>query len=298
MQPDDDTPQSGEEPTESDQSSAQSDDSPTGSDRPNEQSDEQAAEETDQSTQQSDDQPIDEGDQPTGESDQPTEQSDETPPDESAQPTEQSDQVAEADEEQADQGGGGSVGATDNLASDTVASAGGAGTTKVSGRNLKVIAEFTEEGEKFIGDILIHVFESDNGQQGRLLFQTGGQFWQDAVQKGNVITTPMLRVATSEVLIFAHARVLLPTADYQTIDSQDFKIPAPTGDTLRVKFDVGIGEIDNKVNAPDANAAIAKVLQSPQLKGHLVKGDLKAESLGNQQFRVTGKFLSGDISLL
>ena len=174
----------------------------------------------------------------------------------------------------------------------------GGGTTKGSARNLKVIAEFTEEDQKFIGEILIHVFESDNGQQGRLLFQTDGQYWQDTNQKGNVITTPMLPVASSEVLIFAHARVALPTTGYQTMDTQDFKFPMPSGDTLRVKFDVGVGEIEKKVNAPDANAAKAMVLQSPQLKGHLVRGDLNAEPIANQQFRVTGKFLSGDISLL
>jgi len=281
---DDPEQQSGEEPA--DEPAAQSD-AVAGNDQP----DEQSTEGTDQVEQQSDDQPTSEADQQTAEADV-------TPSDEGDQPTEQPVQVAEAGGEPADAGDGGGGGATQEVASDAVAAAGGTGTTKVGTRNLKVIAEFTEEGQKFIGDILIHVFESDNGQQGRLLFQTGGQFWQDAVQKGNVITTPMLRVATSEVLIFAHARVLLPTADYQTVDSQDFKIPAPTGDTLRVKFDVGIGEIDNKVNAPDANAAITKVLQSPQLKGHLVKGDLKAESVGNQQFRVTGKFLSGDITLL
>jgi len=109
----------------------------------------------------------------------------------------------------------------------------------------------------------------------------------------------MLRVGTSEVLIFAHARVALPSAGYQTMDTQDLKFPMPSGDTLRMKFDVGIGELDNKVNAPDANAAIAKVSQSPQLKGHLVLAPgLDAEPAGNQQFRVTGKFLSGDISLL
>ena len=108
----------------------------------------------------------------------------------------------------------------------------------------------------------------------------------------------MLRVATSEVLIFAHARVLLPTADYQTIDSQDFKIPMPSGDTLRAKFDLTEADVEKTVNAPDADAAKAMVYQSPQLKGHLVLGDLKAEAIGNQQFRVTGKFLSGDISLL
>jgi len=255
-----------EQPTEGDQPAEQSDEQPTESDQP---ADEQ------QQAEQTEEQPADTG--------QPAQQLEEQPVD-SDQPA----TAASADN---------TLAFAEGAASPDDGGGGGGG-TKVSARNLKVIAEFTEEDEKFIGDILIHVFESDNGQQGRLLFQTGGQFWQDAVQKGNVITTPMLRVATSEVLIFAHARVLLPTADYQTIDSQDFKIPAPSGDTLRVKFDVGIGEIDNKVNAPDANAAIAKVLQSPQLKGHLVKGDLKAESVGNQQFRVTGKFLSGDITLL
>jgi hypothetical protein len=275
MPTDDDPEQQSDEAFAGEQRSSQSDEAPAENDQPAELSDEQVTDETDQTEQQPEEQPA-----------------------ESDQPPEEPVQVAEADEEQADEGGGGTGGAADNLADETVPSAGGAGATKVVTRNLKVIAEFTEEGQKFIGDILIHVFESDNGQQGRLLFQTGGQFWQDTAQKGNVITTPMLRVATSEVLIFAHARVLLPTGDYQTMDSQDFKIPMPSGDTLRVKFDVGVGEIENKVNAPDADAAKAKVYQSPQLKGHLVKGDLKAEPIGNQQFRVTGKFISGDISLL
>jgi hypothetical protein len=278
---------------------AESDQQPVGS----EQSEESEA--TDQSTEQSEEQPADETEQPeqesadqsTSESDQFAEQSEE-PTAESDQPADESTQVADLGAEQADTDDTGTGTATEDFASDTVASAGGTGATKVSGRTLKVIAEFTEEGNKFIGDILIHVFESDNGQQGRLLFQTGGQFWQDTVKKGNVITTPMLRVATSEVLIFAHARVLLSNGDFQTMDSQDFKIPLPSGDALRVKFDVGVGEIENTVNAPDADAAKAKVFQSPQLKGHLVKGDLKAEPIGNQQFRVTGKFLSGDISLL
>jgi hypothetical protein len=284
--PTDDDPeqQSGEEPD--DEPAAQSD-AVAGNDQP----DEQSTEGTDQVEQQSDDQPTSEADQQTAEADV-------TPPDEGDQPTEQPVQVAEAGGEPADAGDGGGGGAAQEVASDAVAAAGGTGTTKVGTRNLKVIAEFTEEGQKFIGDILIHVFESDNGQQGRLLFQTGGQFWQDTARKGNVITTPLLRVATSEVLIFAHARVLLPTGDYQTMDTQDFKFPMSSGDTLQVKFDVGVGEIENKVNAPDADAAKAKVYQSPQLKGHLVKGDLKAEPIGNQQFRVTGKFLSGDISLL
>ena len=294
--------QTDEQPTGSDQPAEQSDDAPADSDQPAAQSEEQPAEETDQAVDQSEEQPTD--------SDQPAEQAEEQPAD-SDQQTEQSDeQPAEdqpsdqAEEQPADS----DQPATGASADDTLAFAGGAaapaggggsGATKVSTRNLKVIAEFTQDGQKFIGDILIHVFESDNGQQGRLLFQTDGQYWQDTNKKGNVITTPMLRVATSEVLIFAHARVALPTAGYQTMDTQDFKFPMPSGDTLRMKFDVGIGELDNKVNAPDANAAIAKVSQSPQLKGHLVLAPgLDAQPAGNQQFRVTGKFLSGDISLL
>jgi len=280
--------QTDEQPTGSDQPAEQSDDAPADSDQPAAQSEEQPAEETDQAVDQSEEQPAD--------SDQQTEQSDEQPAED--QPSDQAEeQPADSDQP-----------ATGASADDTLAFAGGAaapaggggsGATKVSTRNLKVIAEFTQDGQKFIGDILIHVFESDNGQQGRLLFQTDGQYWQDTNKKGNVITTPMLRVGTSEVLIFAHARVALPSAGYQTMDTQDLKFPMPSGDTLRVKFDVGIGELDNKVNAPDANAAIAKVSQSPQLKGHLVLAPgLDAQPAGNQQFRVTGKFLSGDISLL
>ena len=285
-QPDDQTAgeseQSAEEPNEGEQAT--------------EQSDEQSPEETDQPEQQSDDQPAEQSEEQPADSDQQTEQSDEQPAED--QPSDQAEeQPADSDQP-----------ATGASADDTLAFAGGAaapaggggsGATKVSTRNLKVIAEFTQDGQKFIGDILIHVFESDNGQQGRLLFQTDGQYWQDTNKKGNVITTPMLRVGTSEVLIFAHARVALPSAGYQTMDTQDLKFPMPSGDTLRVKFDVGIGELDNKVNAPDANAAIAKVSQSPQLKGHLVLAPgLDAQPAGNQQFRVTGKFLSGDISLL
>lgn len=286
--PTDDNPeeQSSDEPVE-EQPPAQSDDRPEESNQPAERSAEQPTGQADQAGEEAES-------QSTTESDQPTEQADETLSGESDQATEQPVQVAEAGGEQADQ----RVGGADDVASDTVAAAGGAGAGKVGTRNLKVVAEFTEEGQKFIGEILIHVFESDNGQQGRLLFSTTGQFWQNTVQKGNVITTPALRVSTSEILVFAHARVLLPNGDYQTMDTQDLRIPLPSGDTLQLKFDVGIGEVDMKVNAPDTNAAIAKALQSPQLKGHLVKGDLKAESVGNQQFRVTGKFLSGDITLL
>jgi hypothetical protein len=279
MKPDDDPEQQSEEkPSDNDQPADQPEDQPGGSDQAVDQSEEQPTE-SDQSAEQAEQQPAD--------NDQSAEQPEEPSADTDQAVGQSEDQPADSDQP-----------VTSGSASDTVPSAGGAGATKVGTRNIKVVAEFTEEGQKFIGDILIHVFESDNGQQGRLLFQTGGQFWQNTAQKGNVVTTPMLRVATSEVLIFAHARVLLPTGDYQTMDSQDFKIPMPSGDTLQVKFDVGVGEIENKVNAPDEGAAKAKVYQSPQLKGHFVKGDLKAEPMGNQQFRVTGKFLSGDITLL
>src|SRR5213080_1443764 len=193
--------QTDEQPTGSDQPAEQSDDAPADSDQPAAQSEEQPAEETDQAVDQAEEQPADSDQPATG---------------------------ASADDTLAFAGGAAAP-----------AGGGGSGATKVSTRNLKVIAEFTQDGQKFIGDILIHVFESDNGQQGRLLFQTDGQYWQDTNKKGNVITTPMLRVGTSEVLIFAHARVALPSAGYQTMDTQDLKFPMPSGDTLRVKFDVG-----------------------------------------------------------
>src|SRR5207249_3316120 len=113
--------------------------------------------------------------------------SDDEPKDESTEDSEQqtdeqptgSDQPAEQSDDTLTFAGGAAA----------PAGGGGSGATKVSTRNLKVIAEFTQDGQKFIGDILIHVFESDNGQQGRLLFQTDGQYWQDTNKKGNVITT-------------------------------------------------------------------------------------------------------------
>jgi hypothetical protein len=73
-----------------------------------------------------------------------------------------------------------------------------------------------------------------------------------------------------------------------------FAIPMPSGDTLQVAFDVDVGEVEKTVNAPDANAAKATVSQFPPLKGHVVF-DLDAQSVGNQQFRVTGKFYTGEI---
>jgi hypothetical protein len=301
--PTDDNPeqQSDEETTESDQSSAQSDGSPTSSAEPNEQaaegtdqaaeseqSDEQVTDETDQTEQQPEEQPED---QPASESDQPAE----TSSDESDQFAEQPDQVADLAGEQADTGGAGTGTATDDFADNTVATAGGkgGGTTKISGRNLKVIAEFTQEGDqKFIGDIMIKVFESDNGQQGRFLFPTGGQFWQSTTSKDKVIATPMLRVTTPEVTVWAQTRA----TDGTNVQNMDwgFAIPMPSGDTLQVAFDVEVAEVEKKVNAPDEGAAKTAVTQSPPVKGHVVF-NLDAQSVGNQQFRVTGKFYTGDI---
>ena len=184
------------------------------------------------------------------------------------------------------EGGFGGGGAAD----DTVAADSGSG----SKRDLKVVVEFTQEGDKkFVGDIMIKVFESDRGQQGRFLFPTGGQLWQSTTSKGNTITTPLIRgVATSEVIVWAQTRASDGT-NSQNMD-WGFAIPIPSGDTLQVAFDVDVGEVEKTVNAPDANEAKATVSQSPPLKGH-VAFDLDAQSVGNQQFRVTGKFYTGEI---
>ena len=157
-----------------------------------------------------------------------------------------------------------------------------------------MVAEFTQEGDqKFIGDIMIKVFESDSGQQGRFLFPTGGQFWQSTTSKGNTVTTPLIRgVASSEVIVWAQTRASDGT-NSQNMD-WGFAIPMPSGDTLQVAFDVDVGEVEKTVNAPDANEAKAIVSQSAPLKGH-VAFDLDAQSVGNQQFRVTGKFYTGEI---
>lgn len=175
-------------------------------------------------------------------------------------------------------------------ADDAVAADSGSG----SKRNLKVVAEFTQEGDqKLIGDIMIKVFESDSGQQGRFLFPTGGQFWQGTPSKGNTITTPLIRgVASSEVIVWAQTRA----SDGNNSQNMDwgFAIPMPSGDTLQVAFDVDVAEVEKTVNAPDANTAKAIVSQSAPMKGH-VAFDLDAQSIGNQQFRVTGKFYTGEI---
>ena len=243
----------------------------------------------DDDTLQADGQPAD---------DQPAEQSEEQPAD-SDQPAEQSegqpvtsgtadDTLAFADDTASPAGGDGGAGG--GPADDAVAADSRSG----SKRNLKVVAEFTQEGsQKFIGDIMIKVFESDSGQQGRFLFPTGGQFWQGTTSKGNIITTPLLPgVASSEVIVWAQTRVSDGT-NSQNMD-WGFAIPMPSGDTLQIAFDVDVAEVEKKVTASDANAAKAMVSQSAPMKGHVVF-ELDAQSVGNQQFRVTGKFYTGEI---
>jgi hypothetical protein len=237
----------------------------------------------------SDDEPTDESEQQTGE--QPAAD------DQLGASGAADDTLAFADDTASDAGGdgGGSDGTGGGFggggpADDAVAADSGSG----SKRNLKVVAEFTQEGsQKFIGDIMIKVFESDSGQQGRFLFPTGGQFWQNTTSKGNIITTPLLRgVASSEVIVWAQTRA----SDGNNSQNMDwgFAIPMPSGDTLQVAFDVDVAEVEKTVNASDANAAKAIVSQSPPLKGHVVF-DLDAQSIGNQQFRITGKFYTGEI---
>jgi len=237
----------------------------------------------------SDDEPTDESEQQTGE--QPA------PDDQPGASEAADDTLAFADDTASDAGGdgGGSDGTGGGFggggpADDAVAADSGSG----SKRDLKVVAQFTQEGDqKFVGDIMIKVFESDSGQQGRFLFPTGGQFWQGTTSKGNIITTPLLRgVASSEVIVWAQTRVSDGT-NSQNMD-WGFAIPMPSADTLQIAFDVDVGEVEKTVNAPDANAAKATVSQAAPMKGHVVF-DLDAQSVGNQQFRVTGKFYTGEI---
>ena len=246
-------------------------------------------------------------DQPSAQSDeQPTEQGDQFAAQLAEQPAENDravasetgdDMLAFADDATSAVGGDGGAGegseggfGASEPADDAVAADSGNG----SKRNLKVVAEFTQEGDqKFIGDIMIKVFESDSGQQGRFLFPTGGQFWQGTTSKGNTITTPLIRgVASSEVIVWAQTRASDGTSS-QNMD-WGFAIPMPSGDTLQVAFDVDVGEVEKTVNASDANEAKAIVSQSAPLKRHVVF-DLNAQSIGNQQFPVTGKFYTGEI---
>jgi len=170
------------------------------------------------------------------------------------QAAQQSDEFAQQSEEQ--------LGDSDQLATsagdtDAVASAGG----DRSKRNIRVIATFTQEqGKKFNGDIQIQIFEWDNGQKGQFLFPTGSQgVFQPTGSQGNVIDTGMLPdIPDAKIVISARARVLVdvgPSGEVlQNID-QTFVIPLPSGDTLRVIFDVHAEDTDRTFDAPNALAA-------------------------------------------
>ena len=259
--PDDDTPQADEQPAD-DQPAEQAEEQPADSEQPSAQSDDsdQPAD-SDQSTEQLEEQPAD--------SDQPAEQAEEQPAD--------SDQSA-----------------TSASADDTVAFAGGAASPAGGGgggHKLKVIAEFTEEGKKFTGEIKILLFEYDKKGVSSQVWDQGD--WQVTTTKGNVITTPLVRFTTSELVITADARILLGVGNYQMM-GEEFVFPMPSGDTLRTKFDLGVRKVDQTVTAPTADLAKAKVSQLPQFKGRWVS--LDAQPIGNQQFRVTGRYSTGTIS--
>jgi hypothetical protein len=259
------------------------------SDQPSAQPDEQPAEQTDQSTEQSEEQPV-EGDQPVQQAeeepaadeqpsseDQATDQPQEQPTniDESAQQAWDSDQVT-----------------TSADADDAVAMGGGSGdTAKTSARKVKVIAEFTEGGEKFIGEIKVLLFEYDKNGVSSQVWDQGD--WQDTVVKSNVITTPTVPFTTSQLAVTANARILMGMGSYQII-ANELVFPMPSGDTLRVKFAIGLGQVDETVTASDADLAKSKVFQMPKFKGKFVS--LDAQPLGNQKFHVTGKYATGGIS--
>jgi hypothetical protein len=276
---DESTDGSGQQPAEGDQPSAE----------------EQPVEQTDQSTEQSEEQPT--------ENDQPADQAEEQPAggeqasDQSSsedQPTEQSQEQATDSDQTADQPPDISKSATPDSADDAVAPAGRGGSPAAGGggsHKLKVIAEFTEEGKPFIGDIKILLFDYDKNGVSSQVWDQGN--WQDTTTKGNVVTTPLVRFTTSEVAITADARLIYGTGSFQVIGSE-FVFPMPSGDTLRTKFEIEIGKVDETVTAPDDDHAKGKVFQMPKFKGKFVS--LDAQSIGNQQFRVTGKYATGTVS--
>jgi DNA mismatch repair ATPase MutL len=290
--------QSDQEPSDRDQPSAQSDDAPADSDQSTEQSEEQPAD-SDQSAEQQEEQPA--------ASNQAAEQSEEQPA--------ESDHAAEQSGD-ATGGGGGGGGSGEGFggggpADDAVA----ADSSSQSTRPLRVIAVFTQEGQKFIGDITIEVSEWTNGRPGKSRFPTASFLQDTAGSKGNVIDTNPIPggVPGEKVLIRADARVALVDlvdksgqVPYQYC-SRSYVIPMPSGtDVLPVKFDVEVQKLDPQTVTVDkkkvdevpggneADAAKNMVRQSPQLKGHLTF-DLDATPLGNHKFRVIGKYLTGDI---
>ena len=269
-----------------------------------EQSDTQQAEEAQQSGETSADeseQSAEQAEEPAVTDDQATEPSQEQPAD-SDLPTNQANEQAAESDQTADQsgdptgeggGGSGSGGgsASGGAADDAVPAAGG------GGHKLKVIAEFTQEGgQKFLGDIQIIFGEWKDGQQVRFRFVPGTKEWQDTTKKGNLYTTPSFPVATSEIFVDANARVQLKLQPvlYQEIYKR-FVFSVPSGDTLRTRFDVEIKPVDETVQAPDADTAKGKVTQLGKYKGYLVFA-LAAQPTGNQQFHVSGKYYTGNIS--
>lgn len=283
---DESTDGSGQQPPEGDQPSAE----------------EQPAEQVDDSTEQSEEQPsesdqsAEQAEEPALADDQATEPSQEQPAD-SDLPTNQADEQAAESDQATDQSGdptgegGGGSGSGEGSASgepgdDAVPAGGGAG-----GHKLKVIAEFIEEGKPFIGDIKILLFDYDKNGVSSQVWDQGN--WQDTTTKGNVVTTPLVRFTTSEVAITADARLIYGTGSFQMI-GMEFVFPMPSGDTLRTKFEIEIGKVDETVTAPNDDLAKGKVFQMPKFKGKFVS--LDAQALGNQKFRVTGKYATGSIS--
>jgi hypothetical protein len=301
--------QSEEQPADTDQAVDQPEEQPAEGDQPAEQSEEQPAE-SDQPAEQVEEQSADSGqaagegeEQPT-DSDQSAEQSEEQRAD-GDQPAEQSegevaegDQPAEHPEEQPPESDQSETSAS---ADDTLAFAGDAASPAGGGggsHQLKVEATFTMGGKQFIGDIKIFLFEYDEkGMSSQVWAQKD---WQPPTKnrildrKGNVITTPLVRFTTSKLAITANARIILGEPDTYQRMSQEFVFPMPSGDTLRTKFDLGEGKVDETVTAPTPAAATGKVSQLSQFKGRFV--DLVAKPIGNQQFRVTGRYATGTIS--
>ena len=260
---------------ESADSQQESEQQPTDSDQPAAQSDEQPAEQNDQSTEQSEEQPTD--------SDQQIEQSEE-PATAADQATELGEQPAESDhaaEQSGDATGGGGGGgpADDAVAADSSSAPKG---------NLKVTAKFTQENQKFIGDIQISVNEYNDKGVGRKIYDMD---WQDAL-KGNIIATPIPRPVTKEFVIKAYARALLPTGDYQMMDGQ-YMYDTPNGNALQTEFRVMVTTWTAMVNAPDAEKAKGAFYRT--LPGRAVD-ILKIEPIAKQQFRITGRYPIGSIS--
>lgn len=264
-----------DEPTDdSQQSSGQK---PSDSDRPSAQSGEQPGEQSDQSTQQSEEQPA-ARDQPINQTEEQSNGDDHSPEKSQEEPSDSDQAGTSAPADDAEAFG------------DSPAAAPGKGG---GARNVKLIAELTQEGgQKFIGDIKIGVLEYD--KQGVSTPKWELQDWQAGSVKGNVITTPLVRLTTPQVAVMVNVRAILANGGYQMM-SREFVFTMPSSDTLKAKFDVEVKPLDQTVKATDATQARAIVSQPPLLRGQVVF-ELDAQPVGNQQFHVTGKYYPGDIS--